>query len=104
MVDLAGGDSLGNDPSWQLKAASHFELAPKLQLNIHGRAVDGIERDPEIDGYVEAGARLAYQLNETLELFVAGTNLLHRDHAENNDDNAGQLAKRSIFAGTRVRF
>ena len=63
-----------------------------------------IEQDPEIGSYVEAGGQLAYQLDEDVELFVAGRNLIHRTHVESNDPQAGQLAKRSIYAGARARF
>jgi iron complex outermembrane recepter protein len=103
-VDFAPRNSLGNDPSWRIVARSDFELAPRVQLSVNGRAVGEIEQDPEIGSYVEAGGQLAYQLDEDVELFVAGRNLIHRTHVESNDPQAGQLAKRSIYAGARARF
>lgn len=54
-------------------------------------------------GYVETGGRLGYDLSERIELFVAARNLLHRTHLENGDGSA-QLIKRSLYAGTRLRF
>ena len=104
VIDLAPRNSLGVDPSYKVAARSFFDLAPKWQLTLHARAVDGLERDPEIDSYIEAGGQLAFQATDILELFVAGNNLLHKTHAENNDANQGQLAKRSVHAGARVRF
>jgi iron complex outermembrane receptor protein len=103
-LDLGPRNSLGNDPSYKLSARSLFELAPTVQLTLHARAVDALERDPEIDSYVEAGGQLAWQATDILELFVAGNNLLHKTHAENNDPSQGQLAKRSVHGGARVRF
>ena len=103
-VDLADKASLGADPNYQVTANSHFELAPGLQLTINARGVDELDRGLDVDSYVEAGGRLGYQLSETLEIYVAGRNLLHRTHAENNDPDQAQLAKRSLYAGARVRF
>jgi iron complex outermembrane receptor protein len=101
--DLARRNALGNDPNWQIRLHSQMELAPRLSLTLNGRAVGKIEMDPEIGGYAEVDGRLAYQANDAIELFVAGRNLLHRTHLEHNDPSA-QLARRSIFAGARLRI
>ncbi|HEU5481926.1 MAG TPA: TonB-dependent receptor, partial [Sphingomicrobium sp.] len=103
-LDFIPRNVVGNDPNWQIRAGSHFDILPRLQLNLHGRAVGRIERDPEVGSYVELGGRLAYRLTDTLELYLAGRNLLHRTHLENNHLNGGQLARRSIYAGLRVNF
>ena len=94
----------GNDPGWQVKLASQFDLAPRLQLNLDGRAVGDIDQEPKVGSYVEVGGRLAYRLSDRLELYLAGRNLLHQTHLEANDPNTGQLAKRSIYGGIRVHF
>ena len=103
-VDLAAGDSLGHDPEYQLLARSHIQLAPGLQLNSGLRWIGDIEASPGIGDYVEADARLAYRISENLEFFVAGRNLLHRAHAESDDNQRAQLSERSLFAGSRVTF
>ena len=103
-VDLARRNALGNDPKWQIRAHSQFDLAPRLELTLNGRAVGRIDMDPEIGGYAEVDGRLAYQANEAIELFVAGRNLLHQTHQEHNDPGAAQLARRSIYAGARLRI
>jgi iron complex outermembrane receptor protein len=103
-IDLAGGDSLGHDPEYQLLAWSHFEVAPRLRLTAGLRWIGAIEAEPGIGDYVEADARIAYDLDETLELFVAGRNLLHASHLESDDVQRGQRPQRVLFAGTRVRF
>lgn len=103
-VDFAPRNSFGNDPGWQVLARSEFDLSPKLQVSLNARAVDEIEQDPEIDGYVEIGGRVAYRISPEIELFVAGRNLLHRTHEESNDPGARQLARRSIYAGARAQF
>ena len=103
-TDLARRNALGNDPKWQIRAHSQFDLAPRLELTLNARAVGRIDMDPEIGGYAEVDGRLAYQASEAIELFVAGRNLLHRTHAEHNDPGAAQLARRGIFAGARLRM
>jgi iron complex outermembrane receptor protein len=103
-VDIAGRAALGNDPTYQLLARTHVEITARLQATLGARLIDEIETAPAIGGYVEADARLAYRVSDGLELYVAGRNLLHRDHDESNDRNQAQLIQRSLFAGTRVSF
>ena len=103
-VDLQPRNSLGVDPRWQVTGRSQMDLTPKLNLTLDVRGVDNLDLPPRVPGYVEAGGQLAYQLTDQVELFVAGRNLLHRTHLENGDPAASQLAKRSIYAGTRLRF
>jgi iron complex outermembrane receptor protein len=102
-VDLIPFNSLGNDPNWQLTARSEFDLAPRLQLNLNGRAVGDIDQAPELGSYVELGGRLAYRLTDQLELYLDGSSLLHHRHQESNNA-AAQLPERSILVGTRVTF
>ena len=103
-VDFAPRNTFGNDPGWQLIGRSEFDVSPDLQVSLNARAVDGIDQDPEIDGYVEVGGRVAYRVSQDVEFFIAGRNLLHRTHEESNDPGAGQLARRSIYAGARAKF
>lgn len=102
-ADLANGESLGNDPEYRLMARSQIDLARNVELDVGVRAVDDLKR-PAVDSYVEAEARLGWRVSETLELFAAGTNLLHRAHDESAYDNGGQLVERSVHAGTRLLF
>jgi iron complex outermembrane receptor protein len=103
-TDISNRAALGNNPAYQLMARTQVELSPRLQATIGARLIDDIETAPAIEGYFEADARIAYRVNDTLELYLAGRNLLHRSHDESNDRNQAQLAKRSVFAGTRLRF
>ena len=103
-VDTQPRNSLGADPHWQVVGSSDMDLAPKLRLTLDVRGVGPLDLPPAVPGYVEAGGKLAYALTDGVELFVAARNLLHRTHLENGDPGAAQLAKRSIYAGTRLRF
>jgi iron complex outermembrane receptor protein len=102
-TDISGAASLGDDPSYQLLLRSSMNLRPSLLLDIGLRVVDGLET-PATPGYVEGEARLGWLVSDRVELFVAGTNLIHRTHAESNDDGRGQLVERSVLMGARLRF
>ena len=104
--DFIPRNVVGNDPNWQVRAQSQFDIARRVQLALDGRAVGRINSlgaNPDVPSYVELGGRLAYRLNDRLDLYVAARNLLHAEHLENNDSNA-QLAKRSVYGGIRVHF
>jgi len=103
-VDLANRDALGHDPEYQLFARTQISLTERLALNVGLRWIGDVEAQPGIDSYVEADARLGFRLTDEVELYVAGSNLLHRTHAESDDDQRAQLAERSLLAGARVRF
>ena len=103
-IDLQPRNSLGADPHWQVLGSSDMDLTSKIRLTLDVRGVGPLDLAPEVPGYVEAGGQLAYDLNDRVELFVAGRNLLHRTHAENGDPAASQVAHRTVYAGTRLRF
>ncbi|UZK67578.1 TonB-dependent receptor plug domain-containing protein [Sphingomonas sp. M1-B02] len=102
-VDIGGATSLGRDPGYQLSLRSQITLPQGLTLDAGIRAVDAIE-NPDIDGYVEADARIGWMFAPGIELYVAGDNLLHATHLESNDSGRTQPIERSISVGTRLRF
>jgi iron complex outermembrane recepter protein len=103
-VDLQPRNSLGADPHWQVVGSSDMDLTRKLRLTLDIRGVRPLDLPPHVPSYVEAGGQLAYALTDRIELFVAGQNLIHGTHLENGDPGQAQLARRSIYAGTRLRF
>ncbi len=103
-IDASQGDSLGDDPDFQLLARSDFELGDRLALDVGLRWVGEIDAAPGLPAYAEADARLAYRLSDSVELYVAGENLLHDSHAESNDAQRAQRVARGVYAGTRLRF
>jgi iron complex outermembrane recepter protein len=76
---------------------------PRLKLTLDVRGVAPLDLPPHVPGYLDAGGRVGYGVSDNVELFVAARNLLHRTHLENGDPSA-QLVKRSLYAGTRLRF
>lgn len=102
-TDISGRASLGDNPSYQLLVRSSVDFTDNVHLDLGLRAVDSLTPSGTQD-YVEADARLAWRMTDALEFYVAGSNLLHRAHAETSDPNRGQLAQRSVYGGARVRF
>jgi iron complex outermembrane receptor protein len=102
-TDISGAAALGEDPNYQALLRSSMSFGPNLVLDAGLRAVDSLET-PHTGSYVEADARLGWTVSARLELFAAGSNLLHRTHAESSDPGRGQLAERSFLVGTRLRF
>ncbi len=102
-VDLANRASLGADPDYQAIVRSQIDLTRSLQLDLGLRGVDDLGRSG-MGGYVEADARLAWRVSEPIELYVAGSNLLHASHVESNDSTRAQSIERSVHVGTRLRF
>jgi iron complex outermembrane receptor protein len=103
-TDLAALAAIGDDPKWQLKVGSQVDLGKGVQLTLNGRWVGAVETAPQIGSYVEAGGKLGWAVTDTVDLFLAGRNLLNKTHVESNDQNQGQRAQRSIVAGSRLRF
>jgi iron complex outermembrane receptor protein len=101
--DITDGGSGGNDPDFKLMARSEINLGSDVDLDFGIRAVDDLPQ-PRIGAYVEADARLAWRATDSLELYVAGSNLLRSSHEESGYINAAQRVERSVYAGTRVRF
>jgi iron complex outermembrane receptor protein len=102
-VDIANRASLGLDPDFQVHARSRMDLTPRLHLDLGVRGLDDAGT-PGLGGYVEADARLGWRASDLIELFVAGTGLLHDDHIESPERARAQRIRRSVFAGTRLRF
>jgi iron complex outermembrane receptor protein len=102
-VDLANRASLGADPNYQVIARSQIDLTDGLQLDLGLRGVDDLGNSG-LGGYVEADARLALRLSGSVELYLAGNNLLHKSHVESNDAGRAQRIERNAYLGTRLRF
>ncbi|HEY0149367.1 MAG TPA: TonB-dependent receptor [Allosphingosinicella sp.] len=102
-VDIANRAALGADPNYQIIARSHMDLGRQVQLDLGLRGIDDLNTSG-IGGYVEADARLNWRASERLDIYLAGSNLLHARHAESIDPARAQLSERSVYLGSRVRF
>jgi iron complex outermembrane receptor protein len=102
-TDLENGISLGNDPNVQLLLRSRMDVTEDVDLDVSLRGVDSLP-NPQVPGYAELTARIAWRVRPGIELFAAGENLLHDRHDESGDTDRGQIIRRSVVAGARLGF
>jgi iron complex outermembrane recepter protein len=102
-VDIENGISLGNDADFQTRLRSQIDLGDHVELDAMLRVV-GSKPNPRVKAHAEADVRLAWRPSDTIELFVAGRNLLHDRFDESSDAERSQLIPRSVVAGTRLAF
>ncbi|MDP9122162.1 MAG: TonB-dependent receptor [Acidobacteriota bacterium] len=80
-LDPTGGAPEGNDPTAQATLRSSLDLPHRLELDAWLRHVDRLPA-PLVPAYTELDLRLGWRLRSTLELSLAGRNLLHGRHPE----------------------
>lgn len=102
-LDLTDGAALGHDPDHQAMLRSQMTLPHGVTLDGGLRLVGPIE-NPHINGYAEADARLGWNLNDRIELYLTGDNLLHATHAESNDPQRAEMIERTVSVGARLRL
>lgn len=71
----------GANPRNQISLRSDLDLMKRVELNLWYRYVDRLSEN-NVDSYSTLDARLAWKPLPTLELAVAGQNLLERRHSE----------------------
>lgn len=71
----------GANPEQFGSLAAFIDLPGNVELHLIGRYV-GELTEPAVDDYVEAGARLGWQVTPELSIGLRGENLLHDRHAE----------------------
>jgi iron complex outermembrane receptor protein len=107
---LGGLAIAGDDPDWQASLRSSMDLPHGLSLDMDLRGVGALPA-PASPAYAELNARLAWALTRSLELSVAGANLLHERHLEFGTTAAplqigasGLESARSVVAAAKLRF
>ncbi len=103
LPDRVSGRNVANDPSHQFLLRSLWDVTPKWQLDATLRAVGRINNQ-SVPGYAELDLRLGWRPSETLEISLAGQNLLHGRHAEFNPPGSRREIPRSIFGKVSWRF
>ena len=61
----------------------------------------GSRPNPRVPAYTDADARFGWRAADRLELYVAGSNLLHDRRDESGDTDRGQLVRRTVWLGAR---
>src|SRR5947207_4589841 len=85
--DLANAHNETADPDHQVMLRSMFDLPHNLQLDAGLRWVDKLTVNngstlATVPDYVELDMRIGWRITNTLELSLAGQNLLHNHHPE----------------------
>ena len=96
----------GDSPHHQFSLWSSLDLAPNVELDVRLRFVDQLPR-LEVDSYVGLDARLAWRPLESLELYLAGNDLLEKLHLEfppDFEETRRSQVERGVRAGMSWRF
>jgi iron complex outermembrane receptor protein len=98
---LLGASQVGDDPKAQATLKSSIDLGPKVTWDADLRYVGALP-DPRVPAYAELNSRIAWNLNDRLQLAIAGYNLLHSRHRE--FPAPADEVPRSVFAELRWGF
>ena len=102
-IALSGLAAIGDDPNYQVLLRSQADLAEDVELDVRLRAVDELDQSG-LDAYVEADARVGWQVTEDVELAVAGQNLLDDHKLETADPQRRRAFGRAVYAQLRWGF
>jgi len=96
--------SSGDNPGYQFILHSFMDLPHNVQFDFGFQVVDRLP-DPIVEGYVQAEARIAWQVTPAIELSLAGNNLLAAYHVETAVAGTAPLeVQRSIYLGLRWKY
>ncbi|MEO8017079.1 MAG: TonB-dependent receptor [Pseudomonadota bacterium] len=98
---IVGLRQAGNDPTSHYSLKSSMDLR-RFTIDVMLRKVGALP-DPALDDYTEMNARVAWRVNERLEIAVKGFNLLNETHLEYPAPE-GQLIRRSVMAELRYNY
>ena len=99
---LGGLEIAGNDPAYQASLRSSMDLPHGLTLDTDLRTVGALPA-PASPAYTELNGRLAWAVTRSLELSIAGRNLLHDHHLEfGTVGSAVQLGPTGVETGRSV--
>jgi iron complex outermembrane receptor protein len=100
---LAGLGFIANDPNHQASLRSSIDFGGGVTWDAAFRYVGALHH-PAVADYGELDMRLGWKVTPTVEVSVAGSNLLHDHHTEFLEDNESDQIPRSFFIDTRWRF
>ncbi len=96
-TDIGGFTLAGNDPSYQAQARSSMNWGP-VEFDVFVRHVDRLP-DPPVDSYTEINARLGWHITPSLEIAVAGSDIVDPMHQEFSSPTLPKrLINRSLYA------
>lgn len=110
-LDLAGEagstdtdvSRLGNDPRRQWLLRSSHDLGERWLLDLTVRHVGALPQ-PHVPSYTTLDLRLAWRLDDRIELSLVGRNLGDSDHVEFGPPATASRIERGVHAGLRWEF
>ncbi len=99
---ILGVAQAGDDPGHQASLRSSMNLGHKVTLDADLRYVGALP-NPAVPSYVELNGRIGWNVNDRVQLGLAGSNLLHDHHQEFPGPQANAVPRR-VFADLRLRF
>lgn len=102
-LDIADFEGAGADPSFGVKLRSQMRFDDRFEIDANLRWSDETPK-LEADGYVgapayvEADLRVAWRLNEQVELAAIGKNLLHDNHAEASEARRNLIPRSAVIS------
>jgi len=100
---IGGLGFVANDPNHQASLRSSVDFGDGVTWDATLRYVGALHH-PALPDYAELNMRVGWQITPTVEVSVAGSNLLHDRHAEFLEDGESDEIPRSVFIDTRWRF
>ena len=105
--DIRAGVPGASDPKHTANLRSLFDVTKNLKVDAALRFVDDLDGFG-IDSYVALDARVAWRLNDNIELAVTGRNLTEGEHFEFGTDPSFSTVptsvERSVFAAVTAKF
>jgi iron complex outermembrane receptor protein len=102
VADESNFQGIGNDPEYQVSLRSSMDLRKDVELDVGVRNVDEMD-NPVVPSYTSVDARIGWRVTPTVELSLAGFNLLDDHHPETGVAPQNEI-RRSVYLGTRWRF
>jgi iron complex outermembrane recepter protein len=93
----------GNDPDYQWSLRSSMDLTDDVSWDVGLRRIDSLP-SPAIPSYTSLDTRIGWRVTETLELSLAGFNLLDDRHPETGPPASRGEIRRAVYAGATLRF
>jgi iron complex outermembrane receptor protein len=103
VVDISNFQAAGNDPSYQFSMRSLMTPVDDVEFDVGVRVVDNLTA-PALPSYVELDARIGWHMTDTIELTIAGFNLLDDQHPEAGLATTRREVRRGISGGVRFSF
>jgi iron complex outermembrane receptor protein len=101
--DTSAGASEGADPDHYFTLRASLDLPANFKFFPAFRHVGRLEQ-MDVPAYSELDLRLAWQPKQSLELSIAGQNLLHNHHAEFGREATRNEIERTLYAKILWRF